>query len=95
MEPSLRLWKLEDPERRAIPFLVSTIIGQKGGFRNVSEDSLEEEIATGESQIEDIASPEEKQEVDEKPRAEQVDAARLEILGFTQSVTKTPILNPC
>ena len=89
-QPSIRLWKGEGPEKRAIPFLISRIIDQKGGFKNITEESLQEEITTGESQIEDVGSPEQEsgEEEEGKPRAEQLEASRQERLRFVQYAFK-------
>ena len=86
--PSIRPWITEDAEKKAVPFLISRIIDQKGGFRNISEESLQEEIATGESQIEDASSLDEKTGEDERPRDEQVKAAKQEVMRFSQYVVE-------
>lgn len=83
---SVSLWTTEDPEKKAVPFLISRILEQKGGFRNISEESLQGEIVTGESGVEDVESPVDKAEEDEKPRPEQLQAARQDIWKFTQCV---------
>ena len=85
-QPSIKPWKVEDTEQKSIPFLISRIIDQRGGFRNITEESLQEEIATGEAQVEDDAesAAEKGDDDDKKPRAEQVQAARQEMMKFAQ-----------
>ena len=81
MEPqsAIRQWKSEDPAQKGIPFLISRILDLRGGFRNVTEESLQEEIATGNSLVEDdVESNVETGEDDGKPRGELVQSARQE-----------------
>lgn len=40
----LRVWPKEDPNETSLPVLIQRINEQKGQFRNVTEQSLEEEI---------------------------------------------------
>ena len=41
---SLRAWPPRTADTDSLPFLISRINEQRGGFRNVTEQSLEEEI---------------------------------------------------
>ena len=68
----------EDPDKNSVSFLISRLIDQKGGFRNVTEESLEAEIRAGSndsSPIEDADSSEDEAE-DEKSRPEQLREAK-------------------
>ena len=75
-----------DPDRDSLPFLITQINAQRGSFRNITEESLEEEIRNaGESQLylsKDIAADEEPQNV--KSRHEELAEARLEMLTQIQ-----------
>ena len=79
MEPqsAIRPWRAEDPGQKAIPFLISRILDQRGGFRDITEESLQEEIATGDVLVgDDAESNVETGDDNEKPRGEQVQSAR-------------------
>ena len=86
----LKAWPAEEHDQKSLPFLISRILEQKGGFRNVTEQSLEEEIRTGETASregdDDVSTFEEEEEVEEKPRKEQIRAAKDEIGRFAMYV---------
>ena len=81
---SLRAWPAKDVKQQSLPLLISRVNQQRGSFRNITEQSLEEEIQAikaGEIQSgqEDVDSSSD-ETVDAKSRTEDVKAARVEIL---------------
>ena len=95
---SLQAWPAVDKDKESLQFLISRINDQKGSFRNVTEESLEEELrdaevgkADGDENIryraeeeEDITDAE-----DPKIKRDSVYKARGEILKHIGSVTKS------
>ena len=80
----LRAQPPEAPEKRSVSFLISRLIDHKGGFQNVTEESLEAQIQAGiteSSPVEGASSSEDEVE-EEKPRAEQLAAAKREVVQF-------------
>lgn len=81
---SLRVWPTKDAAAESLPFLILRINEQRGGFRNITEQSLEEEIRAqdaGESTVDKTsAKPIEQDDRDLKSRQEDVIGARDEIL---------------
>ena len=81
---SLRAWPSKRHETESIPFLISRINEQRGGFRNVTEASLEDEIRaieTGESSPqEEIFDTQGDASADPKSQQEEIVAAREEII---------------
>ena len=82
----LRAWPASKPRHDSLPFLIARINEQKRSFRNVSEQSLEEEIQAleaGESQKENsepLPKRAKAETTDSKTRKEEMLTARLEIL---------------
>ena len=72
------------PEKQSLKYLISRISEQKGGFRNVSEQRLEEEIAAGtddDAIVDDEAQSDSDEDVeDTKLKRECVVKAREEML---------------
>ncbi|MCJ1392105.1 RNA polymerase II mediator complex subunit [Xylographa bjoerkii] len=83
MTVSLRAWPTAKIEDQSLSFLIARINGQKGSFRNVTEQSLEEDIRAAEAgevqDSDDEPSLEEKPEVT-KSRKDEVMVGRDEIL---------------
>ena len=81
---SLRAWPTKDANADSLPFLISRINEQRGGFRNITEQSLEEEVRAqdaGESKGDETSTKLVGQdETDLKSRREEVIEARDEIL---------------
>ena len=81
---SLQASPVNTPETQSLQYLISRINEQRGGFRNVSEHDLEEEIEAGgdEGAIqEDEDSSDADEEVrDVIPKKERVSKAREEML---------------
>ncbi|KAI9782781.1 MAG: RNA polymerase II mediator complex subunit [Candelina submexicana] len=78
---SLRSWPKEDPDSQSLPSKISRINAQKGSFRNITEESLEEEIRAleaGETHGKDEDATDEAQSA--KGRREEITAAREEIV---------------
>lgn len=79
---SLRASPKLDPDKSSLPFLISRINEQRVSFRNVTEDSLQEEIRgleAGQAEaVEDSGDDEEAH--DDRPRREQLALARGEML---------------
>ena len=88
---SLQASPVNDPEKQSLQYFISRINDQRGGFRNVSELSLEEEIKAGggdKAILEDDESSDSDQEVeDTRTKKERVSKAREEMLkqiGYIQ-----------
>lgn len=82
---SLRAWPSKDDKRVALPSLISRIEKQRGSFRSVTEEALEEELKGGEEQV-NISNgydriEEDDDEDEETNRVKEVSTAREEILG--------------
>lgn len=78
---SLRSWPTEDPSSQSLPSKIARINVQKGSFRNITEESLQEEIRAleaGETGIEDGEDNDAAR--DAKGRREEIVAAREEII---------------
>ena len=78
---SLKHWPSDEPDKESLPFLISRVIEQRGGFRNVTEDSLKAEIEAVESTSQDENEEDEiavsgDDAVDAQPDREQILAAR-------------------
>jgi len=81
---SLRAWPTKNPNLDALPNLIPRINEQRGAFRNVTEEGLEEEIRASEAG-EVHAGPRENEEQlpavqDTKGKREEILATRDEIL---------------
>lgn len=85
---SLRGSPKRDPDKDSLPFLISRINEQKGSFRNVTEESLEEEIVAGrDEQMDSIEESEEPEDVQDSGLSrEQLVTAREEMLGRVMCV---------
>ena len=81
---SLQAFPLVDQDKESLQYLIRRINEQKGSFRNVTEQSLEEEIhalEAGETQPDDGDVVETVEEAeDPKAKREEVSKARDEIL---------------
>ena len=94
---SLQAWPTVNKEKESLKYLISRINDQKGSFRNVTEESLEQELREASGGIttlqadKDGADPMEDE--DPKARREEVYKVREEILKQVASVFNTsPIL---
>lgn len=79
---SLKASPRSDPEKSSLPFLISRINEQRGSFRNVTEESLQEEICglkAGQTQAAEESGDDEEAH-DDRPRREQLAVAREEML---------------
>lgn len=81
---SLKAWPTTNENKDTLPSLISRINEQRGSFRNISEDKLEEEsqeVQPNELSTEDLdhGLPGEGSQ-DVKSRKEEISAAREEIL---------------
>lgn len=83
---SLRATPKTDPNRESLPFLISCINDQRGSFRYITEESLEDEIrAADDGQIDTLegaAGEEDTQNV--KSRQEDLAEARSDMLSQVQ-----------
>lgn len=79
---SLQASPKSDPDKQSLPFLISRINEQRGSFRSVTEESLQEEIRGLEAgQAEAVEENGDDEEAhDDKPRREQLALAREEML---------------
>ncbi|MCJ1401474.1 RNA polymerase II mediator complex subunit [Xylographa trunciseda] len=80
---SLRAWPTAKTEDQSLSFLIARINGQKGSFRSVSEQSLEEDIRAAEAG--EVQDSDNEQSLEEKPevaksRKDEVLVGRNEIL---------------
>ena len=79
---SLRASPKADPNKDSLPFLISRISEQRGSFRNVTEESLQEEIRAldaGQAETVEETSPDEEVQ-DAKSRRDELATAREEML---------------
>ena len=85
---SLRASPKTDTQKDSLPFIISRINEQRGSFRNVTEDSLREEIQAQEAgRAETIEESGDLDEVqDAKPRREQLATAREDMLRHVKYV---------
>ena len=81
---SLRAWPKEDKSRDSLQNLIACVNEQRGSFRNITEDSLEEEIRAAEVGDSDFNEPDTKILADDgqesKAKSEEVATARERIL---------------
>ena len=80
---SMRAWPTVQTEDQSLSFLIARINGQKGSFRNVTEQSLEQEVRALEAG--EVPDSDDEQYLDEKPeitksRKDEVLVGRDEIL---------------
>lgn len=82
---SLRAWPSDDKTTESLPFLIARINEQRGGFQNITEASLQEEIR--ESDADDSKTlegtevgAEAEDHNDAKSKGEELAAAREEII---------------
>lgn len=77
---SLQASPKPDPSKDSLSFLIARINEQRGSFRNVTEDILEQEIRDGEAAESDDGEETAPQSEDSKSRREELAAAREEML---------------
>ena len=82
---SLQAWPTVDKEKESLQYLISRINEQKGSFRNVTEESLEQELRHAEhgktdAEEEDAGEEGEEEIEDPKTKKEEVYEVREEIL---------------
>lgn len=82
---SLRAWPSKDGKTVALQSLISRINNQRGSFRSVTEEALEEELSKGEEES-NISNSNDKteendKEDDERDRLKEISTAREEVLG--------------
>lgn len=81
---SLRAWPTKDPSLDTLPNLIPRINEQRGAFRNVTEEGLEQEIRASEAGEVHAESPETQTQLsslqDAKGKREEILATREEIL---------------
>lgn len=66
---SLRSWpaKGDDTTNNALPSIVQRIINERGGFRDITEESLAQEIAEAEAGTQDASSDDDDDEPEQDP----------------------------
>lgn len=87
---SLRAWPSKDDSAKALSSLITRINSERGNFRNVTEDTLQEEIRLAEAgsdagKGEDVSDEDEADE-EEPDRLKELATAREEILGQLEYV---------
>lgn len=88
----VRSWPSDEPDQESLPFLISRIIEQKGGFRNVTEESLEAEIeAEGSASLDEDEKDEIATSDDDtgQPDREQILAARDQLAQYAMYVSSS------
>lgn len=82
LQLSLQASHVSDPSKDSVQSLIARINEQRGSFRNVTEESLEEEIRRGEvKEADDIEDEDDAAETnDARPRREILVAAREDML---------------
>ncbi|KAH6674895.1 subunit 17 of mediator complex-domain-containing protein [Halenospora varia] len=86
---SLKSWPAsKKDEASALPTRIARINFERGGFKDISEESLRQEIAEAEANGEDGPSEEEEEEEEEPDRVKEVMAARDEILGQIETANQ-------
>lgn len=89
---SLQVWPTVDKDKESLKYLISRINDQKGPFRNVTEESLEQELRdseNGSTAPEHTSNGKHAKEVeDTKSRKDKVYKVREEILKHVASVTQ-------
>ena len=82
----LRLWSVREPTSQALGDIISRIFVERGHFRNITEESLQEEIIRGKSG----ASEEQNEQAGVPARAkatkDELDVARVEAMKFTRYI---------
>jgi mediator of RNA polymerase II transcription subunit 17 len=81
---SLRAWPPKDDTTTALASLIKRINAERGTFRNVTEESLKEEIKQSEAGADnkgDDGSEEDEVEEEEPDRLKELTSAREELLG--------------
>ena len=83
---SLRASPKLDPDKQSLPYLISRINDQRGSFRNITEESLEEEIRAGDNeQLESLGEAAGEDDVhDVKSRQEELAEARQQMITQVQ-----------
>lgn len=87
---SLRPAPIAATSSTPLPLLIARINAERGGFRNISEDSLRQEIAEaelGENEEEEESSSEDGEAEEEPDRMKELLTARDEILGQIEYAT--------
>lgn len=88
---SLRAWPSKDDSATALSSLITRINSERGNFRNVTEDSLEEEIrlleAGKDAEKVEEGSDDDEVDEDEPDRLKELATAREEILSQLEYVT--------
>lgn len=81
---SLRAWPANDPSKETLPFIIARVNQERGSFRNVTEELLEEEIkALKTHKFDREEEPAVSQTIgaqDAKSRSDELSLAREEIL---------------
>lgn len=92
---SLRTLPRDESEKQSLAYLIARINAQKGLFRNITEDSVRQEIRETtdgvqlSDEAEDDESSSENESVDGKSRREEVLAARDEVIKFALYATRS------
>lgn len=83
---SLRASPKTDPDKESLPYLISRINDQRGSFRSITEEGLEEEIRAGDNEILDFqgeaAAEDDVQDI--KSRQEEIAEARQQMIAQVQ-----------
>jgi mediator of RNA polymerase II transcription subunit 17 len=83
---SLRAWPSKGEKTSQLSTLISRINAERGSFRAVSEETLQQEIDKGDACAVDSSSSDEDDSEDEPDKAKELMTAREEMLGQLELV---------
>ncbi|PNS13778.1 hypothetical protein CAC42_3271 [Sphaceloma murrayae] len=97
LPPSFRPWESHNPPTKSFANVLGRIYAERGNFRDITEASLQDEVTTsaiaGPSSPSSAASDDEGPPAqDARPRAEQLQAARRDVIGHVASAQNEVLL---
>lgn len=96
LPPSLQPWPRDDNEDQSLKYILGRVQAERGHFRNVTEESLEKEMADGTTSTtttdEEEDEDEDSKEPDTKTRREELWIARNEMLQQVSYVSQRAIV---
>jgi mediator of RNA polymerase II transcription subunit 17, fungi type len=93
---SLKSWPSKPNDATALPTLIQRINLERGGFVNISEESLQQEIAQAEAgDSGECNGSSDEEEAEEPDRAKELMAAREEMVGQIEYAASCHRINRC